>query len=272
MKKILSTLAALTLAVSAFTASAAPVSGQLTLIGTEYAGAPVGTMTIDPPGLLNFNARSTTFGVGALKASFNDGSNVASPELILYCIELFAPTGNFGQAVNYSQETDAGLQPFSFTQADRLNKLFAKDFDLNGGVNAGALQSAAMQLAVWEILYDDNANFGDLSAGAFGLGAGEFYSTSTGGARAIAENMLFGLDTYASTTSFSFATFNNGGSKLGKQDFLTASINAGDSCGIGNVTPECGGEVPEPGTFGLMAAAFGALLVTRRRKTAKTSA
>jgi hypothetical protein len=249
------------LAMAAFAASATAVNGSLTINGYEHAGAPVGTMTIDPAGWLNLNAQNTTAGVGALDVTFDGTSYLA------YCIELMAPTANFGQAKNYTMNTAPALAPFgtlfSASQESRLTKLFVK----NGGVGSfDATGSAAMQLAIWEIMYDDS-NFGDLSAGLFGLGAGEFYSTAAGGARSAAETLIAGLDSYDTTGySVGFASFNNGGNKVGKQDFLTASVTETFSCNQGDCGPT---NVPEPSSLALMFAGLAAAAVaTKRRKTA----
>lgn len=269
MKK---TLLALAMAVSAFAAQAAAVTGTLTIDGFEHSGAPVATMTVNPPGL--FNSQSTTFAVGGLNVSFDDGSGFADSYLA-YCIELFAPTANFGKATSYTMNSLPALAPFSTafstSQESRLTKLFVKNSVANGTSNGGSLDaqgSAAMQLAIWEIMYDDN-NFGDLSAGLFGFGAGEFYSTSAAGARTAAENLIAGLDGYDTTGyAVGFASFNNGGNKSGKQDFLTANVTQTFGCNEG----DCGGNpVPEPGSMALAGLALAGLAYTSRRKSRKAA-
>ena len=260
MKKfILSAIAAL----CASAAMAAPVNGNLTIVGYEHDSAPVGTMTLNPPG--PFNTRNVTAGVSALNVEFTATGEAVGLPFLVYCIELFAPTANFGVGVGYTKNTAPALgalnNQFTALQESRLTKLFVKNGTLDGST-PNATSSAAMQLAVWEIVYDE-ADFGDLSAGMFGFGAGQFYSTPVAGARAAAENLIAGLDSYNTNgRTGTFTSFNHGGTKAGKQDFLSFSLNAGDSCTIGNEA--C--EIPEPGSFALAGLGLLGLCLTRRRK------
>ena len=263
MKHILSSVA---LAVMAMSAHADSVPVLLTINGFEHGTALSGTMTIDPVGLSNTDSISATGAVSALDITVNDG--IFTQNFLAYCIELLAPTANFGVPAEYTMNSNPFLGafsiPYSVRQQDRLTKLFVKNALTAGGTFSGGTAdktaSAAMQLSIWEIIYDD-ANFGDLSAGAFGVNAGEFYSTSVSGARAVAENLMFGLDTYnIGNYTVSFTSFNAGGAKSGQQDFLSASLNAGDSCTIGN---DC--EVPEPNSLAIGATGLMGLVFLRRR-------
>lgn len=228
MKQLSSVLFAL-LAVSAH---ASPVTMSIT--SYEHGASTIrGTMTIDPPGALTSTVSS---GASGVFLAVNDG--VFTDSFLAYCIELLAPAANWGVSVNYTQNSEPALAvteaPFTTLQTDRLTKLFVKNARAGGGLNGSttnAVNAGAMQLAVWEILYD-GADFGNLSGGQFYANAG---SASNG-----AENLITGLDSYdIGGFSASFMSFNNGSaSNRGNQDFLSVKL-----------TPA---PVSEPGTLAMV--------------------
>jgi hypothetical protein len=252
MKRTLTFLAAATLALSA---AAGPVVGDLTLNGFEFSPTPSGTLRVT-------GESNVTAGVGAIRATFDDG--VFPEDYLVYCIELFAPAGSFGSSFGYTSNTDPALSTFgntfTLTQEDRLRKLFVRDFGLTGGVNADSTASAAIQLAVWEIMYENGSSLN--------VGAGDFKtnSASLSAASLAANSLLAGLDAQ-STDGFvvDFTSFNQGGNKAGFQDFIAVRTTFGDSCEIGNDV-ECFNDVPEPGTFALAGLSLLGLALSRRRK------
>jgi hypothetical protein len=268
MKKVLASAA---LALAAFAAAATPVVGNLTLEGYQYGSAPVGTVTVNPSGL--FNNHSTTLGVSGLSGTFTTSNDPIGDSFTLWCLEVFAPTANFGEAASYTQNTPglAGYSTaFTASQTSRLTNLFAKEMSAYGAIGGtSVLQSAATQLAVWEILYDTTSGFGDLTGNLLeqaGLkDTNGFWAGSLAGARTEAESLLAGIDSYnGSAWNITMNSLNNGGSKTGLQDFLYVSVSAGCSeVTCGPVT-----NVPEPGSVALLGAGLMAVgFVHRRRKT-----
>lgn len=261
MKRFFTLLATVATAMSLH---AAPVTGTLTLDGFQYGSAKSGTMTYNAPGIGGIT--NTNANVSGLLGTFTTGSDPLGSEWLLWCIELFAPTGNFGQGVEYTQN-QPGVGPsgtFTSQQQSLLEKLFVKQVSTNGVIADDVQTSAAVQLAIWEILYS-GTGFGNLHTSNNLLqNSNSFWSTSLGGARTEAESLLAGLDTFDTTGwNVTFTSFNNGGSKSGKQDFLSADVQFGGSCQLGN---EC--DVPEPtplalAGIGLLALGFAA----RRKKT-----
>lgn len=258
-----SILAAIALATATLVASAAPV----TLTGYQFGTAPTGTMTVNPSGL--FNNQSITASVSGLTAFMN---NDPFESVLLWCVEIFAPTAAFGTSAEYSVNTNPALsmygQPFTAQQQTRLGNLFAKSFDttFNIGGNS-ATESAGTQLAIWEILYDTTTGFGDLSGNLFEqiglLDTNGFWSTGLGGARGYAEGLLSGIDTYVGQTKWDITSYSNGDGPKGGglQNFISVKQNFGDSCQIGN---DCN-TVPEPGSLALIGISLiGLGLATRR--------
>lgn len=84
-----------------------------------------------------------------------------------FCIEL---TQNIGLGQTYSNYTlqDAGLR-FGALQLDRLSRLFEHHLDAS---RANTANSAAFQVAVWEIAYD-GANGLNLTGGNFRIGGSQ---------------------------------------------------------------------------------------------------
>lgn len=255
MKRILSAIA---LAVAAFSASATPVPGTLTLSGFEHSPTPSGVVQ-DSVSLIGA-------GVGALNATFTDTApfGLVDVPFLLYCIELHAPSPNFAQSVAYTMNSNPALgtfgNPFTATEQARLDKLFVKQFATTGvNTNADAVASAAMQLAVWEIITETGSTL-SLNGGSFKVAGGLTAE------KAAANALLLNLDSYSTTGyTVNFTSFNNGGNKVGLQDFLAVSVAPGGSCTLGNCDVP---SVPEPTSLSLAMAGlamFGIGALRRRR-------
>jgi predicted small secreted protein len=273
MKK---TLIALALMATAFTASAFTVTsgagvdinvlpstaelGELTLTSMEHAGAPVMTLTVNNPG-----GGTTTARVGGIFANFV-GSFDEDSEFVAYCIEIFTRASNFGEPAD--MESYAAVSPEVaklFAYSASMNSNAVNDAGFGGaGVTDNAWQSAGLQLALWELLYDDTP--GNLSTGKFTATGG---GTNGGLARNWGNSLLGSYSIFVGTTpSLTVFTDIEVGNK-GFQDFIAVSNNFGVPCEQDNSEACLITEVPEPGSLALAGLGLlGAGVVSRRRKTA----
>ena len=254
MKKILSALA---LAACAFSANAALVAtGNLTLNNFEYTPAVTGaTLTISP-----FNYSNTTIsGVEGTftAASLNGGLPIA--DILLFCIELPRPSASFGSGASYPLHDAPLMANGGLMDAGRLGKLteLFEDYSL---APATAVASAAMQLAVWEVIYENGSTMNVGSGNFSAPTALNWGNVDLASAKAAANQMFADLDGIYGGQLYSF---NNFGNKGGLQDFI--AYKASGTFGCNDV--DCGGTVPEPGSMALAASAMlGLGIVGRRRK------
>lgn len=201
-------------------------------------------------GVWLFGTRFDGISIGAMNGKFGPAPIDPDPDfrdsLLMFCIDLFHGAAPVGTGVKYDKIDFAnGLNPY-----DGIAKLIT----FNGGLaSKSASDSAAMQLAVWNIVYDTDL---DVANGKFRtnyMGGTDVVSKANAllvGASGVSQNLynisLLTDNAYAENT------------KAGYQDFITASLNSGG---------DFGNDVPEPDALAL--AGIGLLglgIVTRRRK------
>jgi len=220
--------------------SAAPIAQAGTLTGSGLSGEGV-TITY------NGAALATTAGVftGTFDAD-GAGPIPVVNNILLWCIDIFQRVSN---PFNYPDEYTAAIYqsaPLTFSGARQqdLARLFANNY---GTALTNTQTKAAFQLAIWDILFDTDANL--LTAGAVGFGA-----SGNAGAIALAQTYITGLG--SGTPSLLAVQFTSGE----HQDFITPGLIPGVTC----VT--C--QVPEPSPLPLLIIGAAGMLFAMRRRIA----
>ena len=163
--------------------------------------------------------------------------------IIAYCIDIFQ-TLSFGSLyTDYSTSTLAADGVLSATRKSEISQLFHGFYDTS---LTSSTNSAAFQLALWEIAYETNGN--PLNVDGASAGKGTTYATSPNtpaGVITTADTWLAGLGAF-STDLDGFTTYRS----ASHQDLISYH----------------GQRVPEPATATLLVAGLGLLAFVARRK------
>jgi hypothetical protein len=221
----------------AFAAAAAlsiavPSVGQATTINitgyTQPLGTKDGTLTL---AISSLNGQAVSFGEFSM-SGVNVTAGNTPVSYLTYCVDLLHGLSVPGL---YDIMPLTSLYNYNATKALNLTKLLAN-------TNATtAEESAAIQLAVWEIVFETSAS-ADVTGGVFAMSAG-----NSAGARAQANtylSQLGGWSTHGRTALLLYSETNQ------SQVFLTA--------------------VPETATWGMMIVGFGVVGAALRRRAKVT--
>lgn len=167
-------------------------------------------------------------------ANINVGTTSSNgTSFLAYCIDPFQWSSSSTLSYNVSSLSSLGS-----TQAADVTKLYSQSY---ASTNGNSVNSAAFQLALWELAKDD---------GVLTTGAVRTTDSTNSTVEAAASSMINNVKTgVTGSTQYSFNLYTNGNS----QDYLVASLSP--------VTP-----VPEPETYAMLLAGLGLIGFTARRR------
>lgn len=182
--------------------------------------------------VLPVNGSAANYFTGSLNINVGTTSSNGT-SFLAYCIDPFQAA-----SVTPTTYTLTSLGSLGSSEAADVTKLYSQSYASTSG---NTVNSAAFQLALWELANDDGV-----------LTSGTVHTTASSDANVVAaaNNMISNARTGAvGPNNYSFNLYTNSN----KQDFLVASVSS--------VSP-----VPEPNTYALMIAGLGLIGFTASRR------
>lgn len=208
-------------------------------VSATYNGLTYGSSTINVK-IADSNPSLSSIYTSA--GSFNMVNNSNGSGFVAYCADIYQWLAGKNVSTNYDDSVSI-VAKFGSAKANDLQKLVNNVYSTIDT----AKESAAFQLATWEILFQNS--------GSYNLSVGDFkawdVSSSPSGAFTLAQNWLNTLNSAPSSGNYKINFLTN----ANKQDLIYMTPNP----------------VPLPAALPLMLTALGALgFVTRRRKSDAT--
>ena len=187
--------------------------------------------------VLPIQSGAHNYGTGSLNITvgtgLGEGSITNGTSFLAYCIDPFQWSSS--SALPYST---VALSALGTTQEADVTKLYSQSY---AGTNGNSVNSAAFQLALWELAKDD---------GVLTTGGVRTTDVTNASVVAAASSMIYNAQhANAGSSQYSFNLYTNGS----KQDYLVATL--------GSVTP-----VPEPETYAMLLAGLGLIGFTASRR------
>ena len=227
---------------------AAAVSLALSAASVAQAGVLTGSSLSGEGVTINYNGAATATTAGVFTGTFDvDGAGpTPAVNVLFWCVDIFKHVTN---PFSYSGYTAAIFEspPLTFdaSRQQNLARLFANNF---GTALSDAQHSAAFQLAIWDVLFDSDANLSTSGAGQFGVTAGN--ATTIG----MAQTYVNGLSNpVPPLVAIQFTSADH-------QDFITPGLVPGLNC------ERC--QVPEPSPLPLLVIGAAGMLFAMRRRIA----
>jgi hypothetical protein len=218
-------------------AAQATTTVNVSSAGIDSVGYKSGQISYDPPGTSSDVNESGNIGRIAMSGTNESGlaTNWES-----FCVDIYHYLGTGAFTVQ-----DVSTLGLSATQLGQVKAVLSNA----DGYIIDSTTSAAVQMALWEIIYENSANNYSLSTGYFQV-SGANVSTAITDANNILTNVING--TWLANSALQVSVF----AASGKQSQLAYSLSASGAST----------SVPEPATWVMMLLGFGTVGFSLRRK------